>query len=157
MITLRHWVGMLFSIVGVLVIAGCQDGIASHNVSAETDGTLDGLVISPNPQELGIDTGSDFLLDWRPGYVPPAQFQVSLVSVASTNTTSAVYTRLKSTGTGHYRLVPSMPLPGQQFYLLEVDGAGQTVRAIYLTGGLPGIPLSTAAPNGQARHLIHTR
>lgn len=141
----------------LLLLLGCH-GESRHDVTTGLNGTLDGLVLTPDPQSLGLPTDTEFLLDWKTGYAPPSTFQVSLKKIDPNGTTGAVLTELDTLSVGHYRLCPTSNLSSQTFYLLQVTGAGQSVRAIYLTGGVAlqlGAPAATRG--GEATHIVTVR
>ena len=137
-----------------LLLAGCG-GEQRHGVYTGEDGSLEGLVITPEPQSLGIDTGEVFLLDWRTGYDPPAEFTLSLRQVYPDGTTEPIYTELEEIDVGHYRLEPTWYLPTETFVLLTITGDGARTRAMYLTER-SSIYDTKARRNdcGQAEHTV---
>jgi hypothetical protein len=147
----------LISFTLVLIFAGCE-GAARHHVDTGGAGSLAGLVITPEPQKIGIATDTVFYLDWRPGYEPPAELTISLRSVDPDNTTAPIYTILDDLDPyqpGHYRLEPSWYLPTGTFLLLTVYGDGERMRAMYLTE--PSSLFSTTTrrrEGGQAEHTV---
>lgn len=140
-----------------LCLAGCS-GERTHDVVTPGDGSLRGLELSPEPQTLSISTGEEFYLDWRDGYEPPSEFHVTLRSIDPDGSTTAIYTDLRTFSTGHYRLEPTMSLPAKTFLLLQVTGAGETVRAMYLTeeGGYFGLEKRSEG-KGQAEHTVKVK
>jgi len=149
-----------FAAVLVLIFAGCQ-GETRHDIDTGGSGSLAGLVVTPEPQTLGISTDEVFYLDWQSGYEPPAQLTVTLRSVDSDNTTSSIYTVLDDLdpeNPGHYRLEPSWYLATGTFLLLTVSGDGERMHAMYLTE--PSSLFSTTTrrrAGGQEEHTIKTR
>jgi len=146
-------------IVLALFLAGCEGDIR-HDIQTGGEGSLTGMVITPTPQRIGIETDEVFYLDWRPGYEPPAEFTVSLRYVDPDNTTSPILTVLDDLdpiNPGHYRLEPSWYLDSSAFLMLTVTGDGESTRAMYLTEPPPLYSVKTRRhEGGQAEHIIKT-
>ncbi|MEI6519392.1 MAG: hypothetical protein WCO98_05050 [bacterium] len=131
-----------FAFIGLLIVlllCGCtQDGTLRHDVNTGSNGSLDGLSITPAPQSLGIATDTEFYLDWAVNTSPPSTFTVTLRKIEKNGDTHLVRTVLDTLSTGHYRLYKDWNLDTQSFYMLEIIGGGKQVRTIYLTGGTSG-------------------
>jgi len=142
-----------------LVLAGCE-GSWRHDVQTGGEGSLAGLVVTPTPQKIGIETDEVFYLDWRPGYEPPAELTVTLRYVDADNTTSPILTVLDDIDPdhpGHYRLEPTWYLDTSAFLLLTVRGDGETLRAMYLTESSTLLDTRTQRrTGGQVEHIIKT-
>jgi hypothetical protein len=139
-----------------VVLAGCG-GSSRTTINTGTNGSMLGLVITPEPQSLGIDRGDDFFLDWPAGYEPPSSFTVSLRQVDTDATTEAIFTEVDTYSTGHYRVRPTSTLPAGTFLLLRIVSDRETVRAMFLTDD-SGFAMTRKANigAGQAEHTITT-
>jgi len=144
----------------LLIFVGCT-GESRHYIDTGGSGSLAGLVITPEPQSLGIGTDEVFYLDWEPGYEPPPELTISLRSVDPDNTTSAILTDLTDldpSHPGHYRLEPTWYLPTSTFLLLTVSGAGERTRVMYLTEPSSIFsPNTRRLPGGQEEHTVKTK
>ncbi|MHB0936504.1 MAG: hypothetical protein ACYDCO_08585 [Armatimonadota bacterium] len=144
----------------LLFLAGCV-GEEKPSVITGGQGTLAGLVVTPEPQTIGIETDDVFYLDWEPGYEPPPELTISLKSVDPDNSTwpvLTVLTDLDPANPGHYRLEPSYYLPTETVLLLTVSGGGERQRAMYLTESDSIFSATTRRlPGGQAEHTIKTK
>lgn len=149
---------VLLAVSLVVLFAGCG-GSSRHTVVTEEDGSMLGLVVTPEPQALGIDRGDDFYLDWPAGYAPPREFTVRLRQVDTDATTEAVFTDLHTISTGHYRLSPTSTLPAGAFLLLTIISDREAVRAMYLTDDDAFGVTRVAKPGeeGQEEHIVRTR
>ncbi len=148
----------LFGLVLVLLLCGCnQDGDLRHDINTGSSGSLDGLVITPDPQSLGIATDTEFYLDWSAGTTPPSTFTVTLRKIENTGQTQLVRTILNTLSTGHYRVYKDWKMGSQSYYMLEIIGGGKTVRSIYLTGGTAAQSrdAGTGVEKGEEVHTIH--
>jgi hypothetical protein len=147
----------VLALAAIVLLGGCH-GETHHEVTTETYGTLEGLVITPEPQTLEISTGTEFELDWEYGTYPPKTFSVELDRVSADGSKQGILTDLHKLGNGHYRLEPIVSLPEETFLLLRVTSSYQEERAIYLTdsvfnatktpGGEPG--------RGKIEHIVTT-
>lgn len=155
-----RYIIVLLAVVPLLFLVGCE-GETKHSITTGGQGTLAGLIVTPEPQTIGIETDSVFYLDWEPGYGPPPELTISLKSVDPDNTTRPVLTELTNLDPddpGHYRLEPSYYLPTETVLLLTVSGGGERQRSMYLTE--PDSLYSTTTrrlPGGQAEHTITTK
>jgi len=144
----------------LLFLAGCV-GEEKHSIITGGQGTLAGLVVTPEPQTIGIETDDVFYLDWEPGYEPSPELTVSLKSVDPDNTTRPVLTVLTDLDPehpGHYRLEPSYYLPTETLLLLTISGGGERQRAMFLTESSSIFSTTTRRlPGGQAEHTINTK
>jgi hypothetical protein len=151
---------LLFSLVVLslaLVLFGCE-GNSRHTVVTDEDGSMLGLVVTPEPQSLSIDRSDDFLLDWPAGYAPPSEFTITLRKVDTDGTTEAILTDLGTISTGHYRLEPTSTLPAGTFLLLTIASDRERVRAMYLTDDDAfGMTREAKEGEGKAEHTIRTR
>jgi len=156
---LKYFIPVLAAAL-LLFFAGCV-GEEKHSIDTGGQGTLAGLVVSPEPQSIGIDTDEVFYLDWEPGYEPPPELTISLKSVDPDNTTWPVYTVLTDldpANPGHYRLEPSYYLSTETVLLLTISGGGERQRSMYLTESSSIFSTNTRrVPGGQAEHTIKTK
>lgn len=136
-----------------LMVLGCQ-GETRHTVNTGENGSLNGLVLTPTPQSLHIDSGTDFSLDWQAGLTPPARFDVKLETVDTEDTRVGINTELRTISAGHYRLEPVASLSNENFLLLTVTGAEQTVRAIYLVDPDRSTPRASSTSPGAIEHTV---
>lgn len=141
------------SLLLALLVLGCQ-GDTRHTVNTGENGSLDGLALTPTPQSLHIASGTDFYLDWQAGYTPPAHFEVKLETVNTEDTRVGINTELHTISTGHYRLEPVVSLTDDNFLLLTVTGAEQTVRAMYLVDPDRGAPRAPSTTPGAIEHTV---
>lgn len=132
-----------------LILAGCG-GSSRTTINTGVNGSMLGLVITPEPQSLGIDRGDDFYLDWPTGYEPPSSFTVSLRKVNTNASTEALFTEVDTFSTGHYRVRPTSTLPSGTFIMLRVVSDRETVRVMYLTDD-SAFPMTRKANAGEGQ------
>lgn len=147
---------LLVITVGILLalLSGCE-GETRHDIHTGGNGTLLGLVISPEPQSLDVPTDQVFHLDWVNGYEPPQEFTVSLKAIHADGSTDPILTTLDEIDPGHYRLEPTFYLSTETFLLLTVSTTDERQRAIYLTQSSSAFDTKTMRrAGGQAEHTV---
>lgn len=140
----------------LLLLVGC-DGETRHDVVTGEDGTLFGMSIYPDPQSLNVDTSDDFYLEWEPGYYPPNEFTFTLEQVNDDGSVRYVLTELTQLSIRRYRFTP-VNLPPRAFLLLTVHGAGESVKAMYLTKNTLLLAPPRAVPaDAKPEHVVTPR
>lgn len=142
--------------LALILLLGCE-GDTRHDIVTGEDGSLLGMTIYPSPQSLNVDTSDDFYLEWAPGYYPPDEFTFTLQQVHRDGTTQYLSTVLTELSVRRYRFEP-IAMPSETFLLLTVHGAGETVKAMYLTdSGINLAPSRTVPEGAKTEHVVRPK